>query len=93
MDTLTLETLIDINIIINNQSKWDFLSHVSARFNFLKQSGTTRLKEKIEICMIYNQGCPVYAFETNEKIKGKRSILTLINNILKDIAIRDSEIG
>jgi len=52
IDVLSLETLLEDDIVINNQSKWEFLSHVRDSFNRMKMRGNKALELHMHKCML-----------------------------------------
>jgi hypothetical protein len=68
MDVLTIESLLDDNVdikndkVINNESKWEFLSDLKRKFDLYKTGGAQGMELSMEKCMNCFAGCDIYVF-------------------------------
>ena len=94
IDVLSLETLLEDDIVVNNQSKWEFLSHVRDSFNRMKMLGNKTLGLHMHKCMIcapcrYKD---VHYFKGINKADWIAFVILMEGEQLKDIVICNASI-
>jgi len=87
MDVSGIESILDDDMIINEQSKWEFLTYVRDRFNDFKPKGITSLQLSLETCKLCFKGCSIHLFKGNSNRDWIAFYFQKENEILKDIII------
>ena len=65
MNVVYLSSLLSDDIVVNDQSKWEFLSRVRDQFNYFRSTGNTSLKFEYRKCCFCSKsrGCDVHFFK------------------------------
>lgn len=87
MNISALELLLDDDIIINDQTKWEFLTEIRNTFNRSKAKGNSELTLKMEKCLKCFYGCPVHSFYGEAKYAEIGFYIKEENGVLVDITI------
>ena len=93
MDVVAIANLLDDDIIVNNQTKWEFLSYVRDRMDYMKEKGNKSLELRFEECQVCNQGCPVHFFKGINKTDWIAFYVDRKDSDLKDIVICNMPTG
>jgi hypothetical protein len=92
MDIVGLSELLDDDLIINNESKWLFLSHLKTTFDQFKLERISRLYLNEEICLVCYAGKPIHFFQADER-RGIGFKLDYQLEQLKDITVCNFSTG
>lgn len=87
VDVVAMEVLLDDDVIINDQSKWEFLSYVRDRFHAIRRSGNQTLELVMDKCVVCHQGCTVHLFKGNSEKDWIAFYINENDGQLKDIVI------
>lgn len=87
MDISPLELLLDDDIIINDQTKWEFLSEIRNFFNRVQLNGITELTMSKEKCLKCFHGCPIHLFKGKASNEWIGFYVKEENGVLVDITI------
>lgn len=82
-----LEVLLDDDMIINDQTKWEFLSEIRNFFNRVQLNGNTELTMTKEKCLKCFHGCPVHLFKGKANNEWISFYVKEENGVLVDITI------
>lgn len=87
MDISALELLLDDDFIINDQTKWEFLTEIRNFFNRVQLNGNTELTMTKEKCLKCFHGCPVHLFKGKFNNEWISFYVKEENRVLVDITI------
>ena len=93
MDIFALENLLDDDIILGKDSKWDFLSYVRDRFKILRDRGNTFLELRMEKCQRCCYHCDAHFFHGNKTRGWIALVIKMEGNELTDITICNAPTG
>lgn len=87
LDILSIETLLNDDIIINDQTKWEFLTTVRDRLAYIRKKGNKHIYVQRETCKVCKYGCPVFLFKGKPDTWWIAFRIEHENGALKDITI------
>src|SRR5690349_16989939 len=85
MNINEIESLLEDDAFVNNQSKWEFLSYLRDRFDNMKARGNDFLDFKMERCSVCFHNCKVHLFKGKTKSDWVAFYLDISKSIVNDI--------
>ena len=92
MNITDIETLLHDDAVLDDKSKWEFLTVLKDRFRLYREQGAETLLEKREVCILCQRGCAVTFLEATLGV-GLGLVLKREGALVTDIILCNGSTG